>query len=233
MSTRVAERFQAGPSVSAGRPLRRSEVALEAVVGNRLGARMYERWAESLELAGDERVLEIGTGAGACARHLAARLPSGSLTCLDIDARWLARARRRLARFGARVSFVEADAAEWAQPGAFDVVIAHFVLHDLTAPQRQRSLSRIAESLALHGRLCLREPVNHGMTAPELHSQLRDAGFTSMRDPVRERLPLMGEATSEMWRRRFRDADGAPAGSTSAPPLPCSDREGSCEGDSE
>lgn len=70
------------------------EVVLEAVVGNRLGAGIYRRWVDALGFTGAEHVLEIGTGSGACARHLAAALPTGRPVCVDLDARWLAIAHR-------------------------------------------------------------------------------------------------------------------------------------------
>jgi len=181
------------------RPLPLLGVSLEAVVGNRLGAGVYRRWVRSLCLAGDEHVLDIGTGAGACARHVAAALPAGRLVCLDIDPRWLAIAQRRLAEFGDRVEFVAADAAEWSRREAFEVVTAHFVLHDIESTRRCEVLLRVAESLRPHGRLCLREPVTHGVTARELQDELLAAGLKPLRPPSRGRVPLMGETIEGVW----------------------------------
>jgi len=189
-------------SVTGSGPARlgRLEVAVEAVVGNRLGAGVYRRWVAGLGLAGDERVVEIGTGGGACARHLADALPHGTLTCVESDARWLEIARRRLRGFGSRVRFVGADAAEFSCPGAYDVAVAHFVLHDMPVAVRTEALTRIAESLAAGGTLRIREPLSHGMSAAELSCQLRDAGFDPVGDERREKVPLMGETVSSTWR---------------------------------
>jgi len=186
--------------VSVEQRLGRLEVAVEEVVGNRLGAGIYRRWVAGLGLAGDERVVEIGAGGGACARHLAGELPDGTLTCVEIDGRWLEVARRRLRGFGSRVRFVHADAAEFSRPGAFDVAVAHFVLHDMPAAVRARALARIAESLAAGGTLRIREPLAHGMSAEELGRQLREAGFEPLGDERREKVPLMGETLSSSWR---------------------------------
>jgi len=180
-------------------PLPWLEVALESVVGDRLGAGVYRRWVEALSLAGDERVLEIGAGAGACARHLAAAVPRGRLTCVEIDPRWLAIARRRLTACGDRVEFVEADACDWSRPGGFDVAILHFVLHDVPAVRRPMLLRGIARSLCPGGRLCVREPVGHGMSAEAMRAELGDAGFHPTGDEVRATVPLMGRTLSGAW----------------------------------
>jgi len=176
------------------------ETTIESVVGNRLGAAIYGRWVAALGLRGDERVLEIGTGAGACARHLAASLPDGELVCLDVDERWLAIARKRLARFEPRVEFVCADACTWSRPHAFNVAVAHFVLHDIAASQRRMALERVAESLCAGGRLHLREPMRHGMSADELRAQLMEVGFEQVGGDVLERVPLMGDTVCAVWR---------------------------------
>lgn len=174
-------------------------IAVEEVVGNRLGSGVYRRWVEQLPLAGGERVLEVGCGAGACARHLAAAVPSGQLTCLDVDARWLEVARRRLARFGARVECVVADAAQWSRPDTYDVAVAHFVLHDIPGPGRRAALECIAGSLRPGGLLCLREPVTHGVSEQQLLAELASAGFRTRGLLAPARVPLMGEVLSGVW----------------------------------
>lgn len=193
------------------------EVAVEELVGNRLGSSVYRRWVAGLGLAGTECVLEVGTGAGACARHLARALPEGRLTCLDIDPRWLACARRRLAEYDARVEFVVADASAWSRPGAFDAAIAHFVLHDIASGERALVLARIGESLRPGGRLFVREPLGHGMLAEELHGQLEAAGFQRACTEERERVPLMGETLSGVWLRK--EGPGQTRSSATCPPL--------------
>ncbi len=73
------------------------------------------RWGtnvlERLSLLGDETVLDAGCGSGRVTERLAERLPAGRVIALDGSAGMLASARQRLARFGGRVEFVEADLA--------------------------------------------------------------------------------------------------------------------------
>ena len=71
------------------------------------------RWGLSvldrLPLAGDERVLDAGCGSGRVTEVLAERLPNGQILALDASPSMLVEARRRLGRFGDRITFIEAD----------------------------------------------------------------------------------------------------------------------------
>ncbi len=185
--------------VAAPTPLSPLSRIAEALLGDRLGAGVYRDWVALLGLRGDERVLEVGCGAGACARHLAAAVPDGRLTCLEIDGRWLEIARRRLRRFGERIELVEADASLWSRPGSFDVIVIHFMLHDVPLASRDAVARLSARSLLPGGRLCMREPVGHGVSETELLAPLSRAGLTLER-MTHERVPLMGPTVSGIWR---------------------------------
>lgn len=71
----------------------------------RWGANVLDR----LHLRGDERILDAGCGSGRVTEQLAERLPAGHVVALDASAAMIAEARRRLARFGDRVSYLVAD----------------------------------------------------------------------------------------------------------------------------
>lgn len=71
------------------------------------------RWGsavlERLPLAGDETVLDAGCGSGRVTEELLERLPHGRVIAADAAPSMLVEARRRLDRFGGRVTFVECD----------------------------------------------------------------------------------------------------------------------------
>ena len=71
------------------------------------------RWGtgvlERLTLTGDEPVLDAGCGSGRVTEQLLERLPHGRVIAADAAPSMLVEARRRLERFGDRVSFVECD----------------------------------------------------------------------------------------------------------------------------
>ena len=71
----------------------------------RWGATVLDR----LPLAGDEIVLDAGSGSGRVTQLLAERLPRGRVIALDASPSMVEEARRRLARFGDRIAYVVAD----------------------------------------------------------------------------------------------------------------------------
>jgi trans-aconitate 2-methyltransferase len=104
-----------------------------------------------LPLAGTESVLDAGCGTGRLTELLLERLPRGHVVALDASDAMLGKARRHLARFGDRVTFVRADLATHTQRPPVDAVFStatfHWVLdHDAL-------FDRIAESLRPGGTL--------------------------------------------------------------------------------
>ena len=98
----------------------------------RWGAEVLTR----LPLAGDETVLDAGCGSGRVTELLLERLPEGRVVALDLSGGMLLEARRRLARFGERVTFVEADLAKPLPIQPVDAILStatfHWVLdHDV------------------------------------------------------------------------------------------------------
>ncbi|CAN5562061.1 hypothetical protein BH24CHL9_BH24CHL9_07790 [soil metagenome] len=95
-----------------------------------MGASALER----LELRGAERVLDAGCGSGRLTEQLIERLPSGSAVALDGSADMLDEARRRLERFGDRVTYVRADLGRPPLPveGGVDAVLSTATFHWIT-----------------------------------------------------------------------------------------------------
>ena len=114
------------------------------------------RWGtgvlERLPLAGDETVLDAGCGSGRVTEALAERLPRGRVIATDAAPSMLVEARRRLARFGARVSFVECDLAqplpvECPVDAVFSTATFHWV------PDHEALFANLAAVLRPGGRL--------------------------------------------------------------------------------
>ena len=80
---------------------------------------------EALELTGDERVLEIGTGTGYNAALLSERLESDRVTSIDIDPELVAQARERSRKRATRPLVAVADGVDgYPDAGPYDAVIA-------------------------------------------------------------------------------------------------------------
>lgn len=114
------------------------------------------RWGstvlERLPLAGDETVLDAGCGSGRVTEELLERLPDGRVIAADAAPSMLVEARRRLERFGDRVTFVECDLG---QPlpidGPVDAVLSTATFH--WVPDHDALFANLAAVLRAGGRL--------------------------------------------------------------------------------
>lgn len=152
----------------------------------------YEQYVVDMHLAGDERVLELGPGAGGLTRHLVRRLDKGGrLTSIDI---WDVLTKALQARYGSsgRLESLTGDVRKLPlEEGSFDIAITHWMLHDVEAPERASVVARLGDLLRPGGRLYAREPTRpqHGMAAEELARLMEAAGlYEEGRDAGRSRL---------------------------------------------
>jgi trans-aconitate methyltransferase len=91
------------------------------------------KWGEAvlaaLELRGDETVMDAGCGTGRLTAKLVERLPRGRVVALDASPAMLEVAKRELARFGDKVTFVRASLGEESLPSGMDVVFSTATFH--------------------------------------------------------------------------------------------------------
>ena len=178
---------------------------LEVMVTKAAGAlahSYYEDYVQSLALAGHERVLDFGCGAGIPARYLAARLRPGvgHLTCLDISHVWLDACRQHLHDYP-HVTYVLGDITTLNLPSrSFDVIFIHFVLHDLAPGERPLVVKALARVLTPEGRVFIREPMRF-IAPSEVQELWQVEGLT---ETVRhtEHIPTQGEVYAGVYARR-------------------------------
>lgn len=115
------------------------------LAGERL-QRARTAWLE--QLSGRRRILSVGEGHGRFAAACAARFPEAELTCVELSARMLAVAQRRLGRDAARVRWRHGDVLEWEPDAPFDAIVTCFFL-DCFPPDRLAAVvARLAHSAA-------------------------------------------------------------------------------------
>jgi ubiquinone/menaquinone biosynthesis C-methylase UbiE len=180
----------------------RAEVLVQRAVNNRVLSPFYRRYVDQMHLRGDERVLDYGSGGGAAARHLAPRLAAGGghLTCMDVSARWQA-ALRRVLRACPGVEYRLGDVREMGLPGGgFDVVLVHWMLHDIPPADRPSVVAELARLLRPGGRLFSREPTSarHGMPAAQVRGLLAAAGLTESL-ATEGKAVVLGEYYRAVW----------------------------------
>ena len=136
----------------------RLEVFLTVLSGYAV-ARPHKSYVNSFGLAGNESVLDYGSGSGRISRHIAERLLQGKghLTCVDVSKVLIETIKRRLKKYR-NVDFKVCDiAALDIANNAFGVVVMHFVLHHLDKREQQEKIDILARKLKSHGRLFIRE----------------------------------------------------------------------------
>ena len=180
----------------------RLEAAWQRLIANRVLSPLYRRYVEEMGLRGDERVLDYGSGAGAAARHLAPRLARGGgrLTCMDVSTRWQAEARKALRAYP-EVEFHLGDVRAMGLPdGLFDVVLVHWMLHDVAPADRRSIVAELARLVRPGGRLFSREPTraSHGMPAAEVREVLCAAGLRETSAGQGKAL-ILGEFYRSVW----------------------------------
>jgi ubiquinone/menaquinone biosynthesis C-methylase UbiE len=179
----------------------RIEVLASRVFMNGLLGPLYGRYVDQMGLRGDERVLDYGSGSGAAARHLAARLsPDGRLTCVDISERWQ-QALGSVLKAYPEVRLCCGDIRTLGLPEAeYDVVLVHWMLHDVPPWDRPEIVAELARLLRPGGRLFSREPTNakHGMPAARLRELFAAAGLTETL-ATEGKAAILGEHYRAVW----------------------------------
>jgi len=145
----------------------------------------YKKYIDGMHLAGYEKVLDFGSGPGSAAQFLAPKLnsPGGQLTCLDISPTWIKVIKARLSDHP-DIQYKLGDIRKLElDKEFFDLILIHFVLHDIDPGIRQEIIHRISGLLKGGGRLYIREPRSnlHGMQATEIRNLMQQAGLQEER----------------------------------------------------
>jgi ubiquinone/menaquinone biosynthesis C-methylase UbiE len=139
---------------------------------NRLFAFIYKNFIKTLNLKGNERVLDFGSGSGAGSKHLAKILQEndGHLTCIDISKYWTEKAKKRM-KYYDNVDFLVGQLPELQlDENFFDVIYIFYALHDVSKDLRNGIVSEFSRVLKNEGSLYIKEPQreNDGMPIEEI-----------------------------------------------------------------
>ncbi|GAB4528397.1 MAG: class I SAM-dependent methyltransferase [Amphiplicatus sp.] len=108
------------------------------------------------------RLLDLGCGAGRFLETVKDNWPALDATGLDLSPAYLGKARAALAGF-ANMSFMEAPAEETGLPdGAFDIVTAVYLFHELPPAVREAVAREIARLLQPGGTFILVDTIQYG-----------------------------------------------------------------------
>jgi ubiquinone/menaquinone biosynthesis C-methylase UbiE len=141
----------------------------------------YKSIVKKCELTGDEKVMDFGSGAGPSSSIIARELEGGKgeLTCLDISESWIKVVKHRFKEYD-HVNYILGDITTMELvENAYDVILIHFVLHDIDKAIRNPVIEKLAYILKPGGRLIIREPVSdsHGMPGDEVRQLMQENGM--------------------------------------------------------
>jgi len=143
----------------------------------------------------DDKVLEIGCGAGNLSRFLVQRLHGGELICLDISNYWLNKAKERLEKFN-NIKYKLRDLTKLnLENSYYDIVILHYVLHDIKKEHRLNTIKTLKNKLKNKGVVYIREPTrkNHGILPQDVEKLMLLAGFSKKFSKESYSFPLRGK----------------------------------------
>lgn len=159
-----------------------AEVALTRLIMTVIEGPFYRRYVENLGLSGGENVLEFGPGSGKMSKYIAGALPRGHLTIVDRSRVWIGVVRKKTAKCP-NVSLHQGRITELPiADGAFDVVIASYVIHDVDEDERQTVVDALAAKVRKGGRMFVRDPElngrsGHGITRADLRRVMQNSGL--------------------------------------------------------
>jgi len=153
---------------------------------------VYKQYVNSLDLKGNEKVLELGCGSGNLSKLVISKLfNKGSLTCIDNSNYWLSKAKVRLGGHE-NIEFKLGDINKLILKDCYDVIIIHYILHDINQDTRLRTIKTLKTRLKENGKVYIREPTrkNHGMPAKEIEDLMSLSGLKKISSKEIYSLPL-------------------------------------------
>ncbi|MGF7119302.1 class I SAM-dependent methyltransferase [Methanobacterium oryzae] len=179
-------------------------VWFHSVLGHTILSPLYKKYVENLKLAGNENVIDFGSGAGALSRHIAPILlkNGGQLTCVDLSKNWMGALKKRMKKYP-NVDYKlgqikDVDIGDNSQ----DIVVIHYVLHDVEVNLREKTLRILVKKLKDNGRVFIREPMaeNHGISTAEIRQLMHNVGLKeiNLRNP---NIVLIRQMTEAMFQK--------------------------------
>lgn len=155
------------------------EIGVTLGLGMTLLSPYYLSFVNSIGMTGTERVLDFGSGSGICSRHIAHRLShrGGHLDCVDISSRWMRIIQRTLRRYD-NVDFFQGNIIELdLENESYDLIISHFVLHEIPNEDLPRLFYIFSQLLKTRGRVIFREPLGKMPHSKDLRKLAKSSGL--------------------------------------------------------
>lgn len=153
------------------------------------------------------RAAEIGCGSGYGTKLILDQFGAAHVDAVDLDPKMIARARRRLARYGDQVHLVQGSATDLrgafdADDGSYDAVFDFGIIHHI--PDWRAALAEVARVLRPDGRFYFEEVTAVALARPSyraLFDHPTDDRFTA--GQFLAELPRHGLQVGDRWATRI------------------------------
>ncbi len=181
-----------------------TQIFFTVAIGHTIGSFFWKNYVKSINLKGNEKILEYGSGSGALSRHLAPILfeRGGHLTCVDISRRWMDEIQKRMSKYP-NVDFKLGKIDDLDIPDdSYDAVVIHYVLHDIEPDSREEIVKSLSMKLKNGGKVYVREPIadNHGMPTAEVRKLMQEGGLKEIGVKI-NKIRLIGWVTEAIFEK--------------------------------
>jgi ubiquinone/menaquinone biosynthesis C-methylase UbiE len=181
-----------------------TEVFFTVAVCYSIGSPFYKNYTKSLNLKGNEKILDYGSGSGALSRHVAQILLKGEghLTCVDISRKWMNIIKKMMNKYpNVNFKFGKIDNVDIPDE-SYDAIVIHYVLHDIESDLRGDILKVLIQKLKDGGKIYIREPIadNHGMPTSEIKKLMQKAGLKEINLKI-NKIRFMGQITEAIFQK--------------------------------
>ena len=157
---------------------------VDDVINNKLGSSFYKNYIKTLNLKGNENILDFGSASGSGSRHLAKLLSKngGHLTCVDISEFWMEKAKKRMAKYH-NVDYLLGQLPELnLQENSFDGINVFYALHHVSPDLRDNIVAEFRRILKEDGKIYLKEPQNEddGISIDDIVGLMQNNGFVKV-----------------------------------------------------
>lgn len=153
---------------------------LHSFFGNTIRKSFYKDFVDNLNLNGNEKIFEFGSGPGCLSKPIIRQLSSeGNLSCLDISDVAINILKKKLKKYN-NVEYYLGDINKFKiKSNSYDLVIIHFVLHDVPIGERKNIIYKLSNLLKKGGKIVIKEPTkeNHGMKGFEIKELMNQASL--------------------------------------------------------
>ncbi len=146
----------------------------------------YNMLLNTLNIEGNERVLDIGCGPGELTRTIAQRLDKGKIIGLDLSEKMIRLARKRSREIGAEnIEFINSDFINTDFEKKFDICVSSYLFHWIS--DHLSFLKKIKNILKKDGRVGIIAP------SPEWYKEVQESYEKVMREFGAEAEELIGK----------------------------------------